>query len=196
MPPLVYDLLMAALLLGLPLAGISWFLFSWLFSNGDLDRESDSETLKASIKKMNKSTLTGAKPRSTTRFVYDKWIWFGSGFYGLAGLWTFTVIELTQFFEALTGIASWGELFDDGLVSFLISFAINQLGNMLQGLVWFTYWPAESTLLWILIAFLGYRLGLLLAKRGQQASIPFMWQLLSNVSIPRWLMRLLRRIRI
>ena len=193
---LFQDLLLAVLFLGLPLAAISWFLFSWLFNNGDLDRELDAAALKASIKKMKKSTLTGAKPRSTTRFVYDKWMWFGSGFYGLAGLWTFAVIEFAQFLTALANIASWGELLDDGLVSFLISFAINQLSNMLQGLVWFTYWPSESTLLWVLVAFVGYQLGLLLAKRAEQAEVPFLWQFLSNVSIPRWLQRLLRRIRI
>ena len=187
---------MAGLFLGLPLAALSCFLFTWLFNNGDLDRDLDSQALKASIKNMKKSTPSGLKERSTTRFVYDKWMWFGSGFYGLAGLWTFAVIEISQFFGFMINVGSWPRMFDDGYVSFLIDLAINQLGNMLQGLVWFTYWPADSMLLWVLIAFLGYRLGLLFAKQGRLTALPSTWYLVSNVSVPKWLTRLLRRVRL
>jgi hypothetical protein len=194
MSTLIADFLFALLCLGLPLAAASWFLFSWLFNNGDLDRDLDSEALKKSIKKLKKSAISVGKNQSKTRFIYDKWMWFGSGFYGLAGLWTFAVIELTQFIEFLFSIGSWGEMFNEGLVSFLIDFLLNQLGNMLQGLVWFTYWPADSMLLWVLVAFLGYRLGLQAAKQGMQLAVLTRWQEQHFASLPAWLQRVLQQV--
>lgn len=191
---LIADLLQAILLLGLPLAVASWFLFSWLFNNGDLDRELDSQALKSKIKNLKRSAISIEAGRSKTRFVYDKWMWFGSGFYGLAGLWTFAVIEVTQFFAFIFNAGAWPEMFRDGPISFLIDFALNQLGNMLQGLVWFTWWPAESMLLWVLVAFLGYRLGLRGARQGVQLSVLSRWQAKHAAYLPTWLQRVLARI--
>jgi hypothetical protein len=165
---LILDFLLACALLGLPMVVASWFLFSWLFGNGSVNREMDRKTLHASLKKVKKklSAGDGDSPGKRARFIYDKWMWFGSGFYGLAGLWTFAVIEIGQFFAFMFDAQSWSTLLDNGLISFLISFALNQLGNMLQGLVWFTYWPADSMLLWVLVAYLGYWLGVELARRS------------------------------
>lgn len=192
---LVTDLLRAVIFLGLPLAVVSWFLFSWLFNNGDLDRELDSEALKSSIKKLKRSAISAEAGSSKTRFIYDKWMWFGSGFYGLAGLWTFAVIEVTQFFAFIFNIDAWSGMFSDGLISFLIDFALNQLGNMLQGLVWFTWWPSDSTLLWVLVAFLGYRAGLQGARQGVQFSTLSRWQAKHAAQLPLWLQRFMVRIR-
>lgn len=191
---LVTDLLRAVLFLGLPLAATSWFIFSWLFNNGDLDRELDSEALKSSIKKLKRSAISVESGSSKTRFIYDKWMWFGSGFYGLAGLWTFAVIEVTQFFTFIFNANAWSAMFSDGLVSFLIDFALNQLGNMLQGLIWFTWWPSDSILLWILVAFLGYRVGLQGAKQGVRFSMLSRWQAKYTAPLPHWLQRFTARI--
>ncbi len=190
---MLLDLLLAVTCLGAPLALASWFLFSWLFDNGDLDRELDSEALKESIKHLKSSAISVGAKQSKTRFVYDKWMWFGSGFYGLAGLWTFAVIEVTQFIEFLFSAATWGELFSGGAVSFLIDFLLNQLGNMLQGLIWFTYWPSGSMLLWVLVAFLGYRIGLQGAKQGFRFAALARWQEDHSDFLPAWVQRLLQR---
>ena len=165
---LILDFLLACALLGLPMVAASWFLFSWLFGSGSADREMDRKTLHASLKKVKKklSADESGSPDRRARFIYDKWMWFGSGFYGLAGLWTFVVIEIFQFLGFLFDARSWSALLDNGLVSFLIDFALNQLGNMLQGLLWFSYWPADSMLLWVLVAYLGYWLGVELARRS------------------------------
>ena len=83
---------------------------------------------------------------------------FGSGFYGLAGLWTFTIIEIGDFFSFIWNFPGIGVLFEDGVLDFIISLLINQLGNFITALLWFGYWPGDdhSTLIWILIAYLGY----------------------------------------
>lgn len=163
---LVIDFLVACVLLGLPMVLFSWFIFSWLFSNGDIDRELDRKTLSARVKKLKKKVGKSSGRGGKAEYIYGKWMWFGSGFYGLAGLWTFAVIETMQFFGFMLDVRSWNTLMDDGLISFLIDFALNQLGNMLQGLLWFTYWPAQSILVWMLVAYLAYWAGVELARRS------------------------------
>jgi len=188
------DLFWACLLLGLPLTAFSWLVFAWLFSNAEVDRKADGKTLNASLKKLRKKVSKRSGSRSKAEFVYDKWMWFGGGFYGLAGVWTFAVIETQQFVGFLFDFASWGELVDNGFVSFLIEFALNQLVNMLQGLLWFTYWQSESTLLWILVAYLGYWVGVELARRSVVLPMPGWVQALDlGGSANAWWNRLRRR---
>lgn len=165
---LILDLFWASIMLGLPMIIASWFLFSWLFGSGSVDRKLDRRALNASLKKARGklSSNPEAAANRNARFLYDKWMRFGSGFYGLAGLWTFAVIEIGQFIEFLFSARSWLGLTENGLIGFLIDFALNQLGNMLQSLLWFSYWPAESMLLWVLVAYLGYWAGVELARRS------------------------------
>lgn len=189
------DLFLACLLLGLPLAAFSWLVFAWLFANSEVDRKADDKTLKASLKKLRKKMAKRKGARSKAELVYDKWTWFGGGFYGLAGVWTFAVIEIRQFFSFVADFGSWGQLLDNGFVGFVISFLINQLANVLQGLLWFTYWPAESTLLWVLVAWLGYWVGIELARRSVVLPLPAWVSALELDNTPRtWWRRLRQRL--
>lgn len=157
------DLLQAVILLGVPMVALSWFLFSWLFNSGEMDREDDHKLISARLKKMKKSIEK--KESKNSNYVYDKWMWFGSGFYGLAGLWTFAVIEISQFFGFIFNFPGFAELFADGIIDFIVTLLINQFGNVLSAFLWFGYWPADSILIWILIAYLGYWVGVEMARR-------------------------------
>ena len=145
------------------------------------------------ITKLKKSALNDEEGRSKTRFVYDKWMWFGSGFYGLAGLWTFAVIETLQFLSFVLNPGAWATFMNDGPIAFLIRFAFNQLENILQALIWFTYWPSDSMLLWVLVAFLGYRLGMHWARQGLELSAFKDWQERHALKLPLWGQKLLAR---
>lgn len=188
------DLFWALLFLGLPMSALSWLLFSWLFSNNDIDRKADGKTLNASLKKLRKKQSRKSRSRSKAEFVYDKWMWFGGGFYGLAGVWTFAVIEISQFFSFLFNVSAWSELFAGGLVNTIVQFLLNQLFNMLQGLLWFSYWPSESMLLWILIAYLGYWVGVELARRSVVLPMPTWARALEQKAFSgQWMQRLRAR---
>ena len=63
------------------------------------------------------------------------------------------------------------QLLEDGIISFVVCFLINQFGNVISAFLWFSYWPAESILLWILIAYLGYWTGVELARRNAEIPI-------------------------
>lgn len=147
------------------MAALSWFLFSWLYNSGELDREDDRRAIKARVKKMKK--FYEKEKRQKRNYFYDKWMWFGSGFYGLAGLWTFAVIEITDLFSFVYNFSASTQLFDEGLMNFLVTLGLNQLGNILNAFLWFAYWPADSVLLWVLVAYIGYWVGVEIARSNQ-----------------------------
>ena len=157
---MIVDILKAIIELGLPLALLSWLIFMRLFISGELDRQSDRKGIERGVKKI-KASFKGEKKRtfaekSKTDLVFEKWMYFGSGFYGLAALWTLVVIEVS-------------ELIGDGLIAFLFNLAMNQLSNLISAFVWFSYWDG-SMLIWVLVAYAGYLAGIEAARRNLQVS--------------------------
>jgi mannose/fructose/N-acetylgalactosamine-specific phosphotransferase system component IID len=70
----------------------------------------------------------------------------------------------------------FAELFEHGLISFAVELLINQLGNIVSAFVWFAYWPSDTMIIWVLVAYLGYRLGVKLAKQEKQLDIDELWR--------------------
>lgn len=168
MPFDTVDLLLAVATLGLPLAALSWFLFSLLFETGEIGRDANRKLISARVNELKKSA---AKTPGVSNALYNKWMWMGSGFYGLAGLYTLVIIELRELFGFLANLSAVPGYFSDGIVSFLIGFLTNQIGNMVQAFVWWGYWPADSVVVWVLVAYLGYWVGVELARRHKLQSI-------------------------
>lgn len=154
----------AVIKIGAPLTFSAWFLFTWLYRSGEIDRADNHRVIKTRLKGMKKSF--SREKDGNVGYVYNKWTQFGSGFYGLAGLWTFVVIEFIDFVSFVFNFPGYAALTEGGLLSFVFDFLINQLTNMLSALLWFTYWPADSMLIWVLVAYLGYLLGIELARRN------------------------------
>jgi len=162
---LIGDLLLAAVLLGLPLALLSWLLFTWLFASGDLDRTANRKNISSRIKEMKQARK--GKKKERRNFIYDRWMWFGSEFYGLAGLYTFFAMEVSQLFTFIFYFPGVEYLLRDGVIALIFNVLVNQLQNVILAFVWFSFWPADSILLWVLIAYLGYWVGVELARREQ-----------------------------
>ena len=165
----VLDVLASVFKLGLPLAGLSWFLFARLYLSGDIHRDADRKTIKTRVKSL-RSTFKKQRKRQGD-FVYDKWMWFGSGFYGLAALWTFVIIELSDLIGFVFNNPGWAALFADGLLSLAIEVLSNQLANVLSAFLWFGWWETDSVLFLVLIAWLGYWVGVEAARRGLQIPV-------------------------
>lgn len=160
----VLELLKAVIQLGVPMAFLSWFMFSWLYSDGKLSIDADRKTISANLKEMKKSKQ---EPTDTELgFLYKRWMRFGSGFYGLAALWTLIVSEMLDVYGFMTNFPGFAKLLQDGIINLLVGFFINQLGNLITAFIWFSYWSKESVVLWVLVAYIGYWLGIQLAKRG------------------------------
>lgn len=170
---LIAELLEAILFLGGPLFCLSWFLFSWLYGSGDIDRKADQKSIKEQLKSRAKSLKKKRKlgDKSKAAYVYGRWAAFGGGFYGLAALWTFVVIEVVQAIDFTLNFPGFAALFEDGFVNFAVDLLINQISNMVSAFVWFGYWPSNTVILWVLVAYCGYRLGMELAKQGREFDV-------------------------
>lgn len=164
---LLLNTLEAILKLGLPMLGLSWLLFHWLYAEGELDRGDDRKAVRQRLRKMKKA-FRGSANRGP-RIVYDRWAWFGTGFYGLAALWTFLVLEGTGAAGFLSS-AGFMTMLDNGIVAFIIGFLVNQLANTIEALLWFGYWSGDngSVVVSIAVAYMGYWAGTELARRERR----------------------------
>lgn len=165
-------------MLGLPMVVLSWVIFSWIFLSGEIDRQEKRDAIKAQVKKLK--TLPSLDGNRGKRYLYDKWVWFGSGFYGLAGIWTLIIIELGELIGFLGNLSTFSGFGDTSIISFVVDFFIDQLGNLLQAFLWWGYWPADSILVWLGVAYLGYWVGVELARHTQFESMAQIVSLLRN----------------
>ena len=157
------DLFKAIIQLGAPIGFLSWLLFSWLYSEGKLSIDADRKTIKSNLKEIKKSK---DKPTGDELgFLYKRWMRFGSGFYGLAALWTLIVSEMIDFYMFMSNFPGFAKLWEDGVIKILVAFLVNQLANLVTAFIWFTYWSKTSMLLWVAVAYAGYWVGIQLAKR-------------------------------
>jgi lipopolysaccharide export LptBFGC system permease protein LptF len=68
----VADLFRAFLSLGLPVAALSWVLFSWIFSSGEIGRSEKRAAIKKQVKKLR--SLDGLRGKTGRKLVFDKWV--------------------------------------------------------------------------------------------------------------------------
>jgi hypothetical protein len=156
-------ILEAVFKLGVPILVLSWLLFSWLYREGKLQIKADRKAIAGSLKEMKK--VSKQKDVGGQNYIYDKWMWFGSGFYGLAGLWTFLVMELVDILNLIFNFPGFASLLADGFIKVIVRGLLNQLENIVSAFVWFNYWSEGSPVIWLVVAYFGYLGGIELAKR-------------------------------
>lgn len=160
-------LLEAIIKLGIPMVILSWIIFTWLYGGGDLDRNAGRKSIEAQVKKIKKHG-------GNSNYMMEKWMWFGSGFYGLAGLWTFAVIEIGDLLRVIFNPSSIPESFDHGFVTAAVELVLNQLGNLITAFLWFSYWADNGIITWLLVAYVGCWIGVELARRGEDMPLQVM----------------------
>ena len=83
--------------------------------------------------------------------------------------WTLVVIEAGELLEFLTdpiGSRVWTR----PIVAF-IGIVVNQLTNVIQAMIWWSYWPADSLLVWVSVAYVSFWSGVELARRSKAQSV-------------------------
>ena len=136
-----------------------------------LDVAGDRKSTSAELKQIKKSHKQDKDKDKQQHYLFSKWMWFGSGFYGLAALWTFIVVEAVDLFNFVFSFPGFATLFGGGIINFLLSVLLNQLGNVVTAFVWFTYWSDSAMPVWILVAYVGYMAGMSAAKRTHRSNI-------------------------
>ena len=163
---MLIDVLKAMLVAGIPVAAFSFLMVYLAYYKGYLSTNSH---FKDAFKKNNdQQSKLSKKHKGNLLFLHSKWLTFGGGFYGLIALLTFIIIELSQIFNFLISIQGWQDISALFTISSLIAMFVDSIVNMVKAAIWFTYWPDKvaslNFLIWIIIAYLGYRLGAHLAK--------------------------------
>lgn len=158
------NLLRAIVELGLPVAGLSWLLLYRLYHRGELARDADHDTIRSSLKQMQKSSKKADRPPDPV--LHKKWMKFGGGFYGVAALWTLIVVEVSGVASVIAHPSSIEPMLEGGVINFIIDWFLGQTSTFVQAITWFNWWPepGQSVVVWFLAAMGGYYVGLELAR--------------------------------
>ncbi len=162
---MLIQILQAFIALGLPVAILSWLVLRQLYDKGKLNRTDDHKQVAANLKELKKRNRESKELGQN--LIQTKWMQFGGGFYGLAALWTFVVIEVTDVFRLITDFPGFAALFEGGVISLLVSLLVNQIQNLVAAFVWFRFWAGDgsSIPIWFAIAYAGYLAGMYAARR-------------------------------
>ena len=161
---IIFEILWAMFILGLPVGLMSWYLVDRLYQTGRISREDDFQTLRKNVRKIKKNTK---KNTEGFNFAERRWMKFGGGFYGITAFTTWITIELSEALSFVGNFPGLSEMFKDGIGSFILNFFVNQLQNFISALIWFSYWPDEdrSFLTWIAVPYFAYLLGIFAAGK-------------------------------
>lgn len=164
---MIFDILAAFFTLGVPVFLITWYLFRRLYRTGKLEQGVDFETLKSSLKGMKKE-------EKSDDFLHRNWMKFGGGFYGITAVATLILIEIADLFALIRDFPGIAALLENGLVSLLVDFIINQIENFFTAILWFAHWGdgGGGVIIWALVAYGCYYLGVRVSEKSIEE-----WQL-------------------
>jgi hypothetical protein len=155
---MIWDILKAIIVLGIPVMLMSWYLTSRLQGTGHLTKGEDYKTVKSNLSSLKETYKS--KP-GQLGLLESKWMKFGGGYYGITALTTLVLVELGDAFHFVFNFPGLGELLDAGIISFVIDLLVNQLENFITALLWFLYWSEDgSILVWLLVPYGAYLCGL------------------------------------
>ena len=175
---MVLEFLRALFLAVLPVGLASYFLFSWVLRRRQLGTVTSLKQVEQAIKRQSKersqqkkelkraggaSTLAeGAHQSHATGLdlVHNKWLAFGGGFYGVVGLLTYAVVELSDLRDFVLGFESIWALISRFDLDLLVNLFVDAVRNFVVAITWPVYWLAEiqssRIWLWFLLAYAGY----------------------------------------
>lgn len=156
----------------LPVGILSFLLITWSLKSGRLTG-ANNRALRDQLKAMKKSRK--AKEAKTKNPVHNKWLKFGGGFYGTVALYTFLIIEIREvirFAQGYEGVeAAMAKLGNASFFDLAVNFFVNSLMNFIWAVAWPGFWAPKLhgayVMVWFVIAYAGYWLGLNLARRNK-----------------------------
>lgn len=167
---ILIEALWALALVGLPIGLFTLAIVWWGMHNGHFLDTNNRKELERELKAMSKENKD---PENKNQgLIQKKWAKFGGGFYGVAALFTYIVVEVT---EIATMIANFGGLWDfirQFDVAVIVKILVEGFTNFITAMVWPVYWmkriDTDQTWLWFVAAYAGYFLGLRLAQQLNQ----------------------------
>ena len=158
---MIFDIFAATFTLGIPVFLITWYLFRRLYRAGTLEQGVDFESLKNKLKGMEKD-------KKSEDFLHRNWMKFGGGFYGITAVATLILIEIADLISLIREFPGIATLLENGLISLIVDFIVNQIQNFFTAILWFAHWGEGgiSMLTWAVVAYGSYYLGVRAAERS------------------------------
>jgi len=181
---MVRELFRALFLAGIPVAVTSYLLIWWALKNQYLQGVSTLKDVEGHFKGLSKAKSrkrkeekkrrkqggsavkmeTGQRETHKMNPVHNKWLSFGGGFYGVAGLLTYAVVELGEIRDFITQFDGFLSLISDITPGLFIGFVINSIMNFVVAIAWPAYWLSDIRSnyiwMWFVAAYAGYWAGI------------------------------------
>ena len=180
---MLWELIRALLLAGVPVALTSFALVWWSLRRGYLGPAGSVRDLEKDMKQMSKKrraekkrrkaekqggkAVTDPRPADSTLGridpVHNKWVTFGGGFYGVVALLTYVIVEVGELRDFFLGFESLAALLARVGFDMLINLLVDALMNFVVAIAWPVYWMSEVSMnhlwIWFGAAYLGYWAG-------------------------------------
>lgn len=180
---MVRQLFYALIQAGIPMAVTSYLLTWWALKHQYFPVVASLKDLEGQVKKMSKARSRNRKAQKKRRKeagsdvtpepgqpenrkmnpVYNKWLSFGGGFYGVAALITYVVVELGEIGDFIMQFDGFLSLISNITPALFIGLFIESLKNFIVAIAWPAYWldaiRSDYIWLWFIAAFAGYRVG-------------------------------------
>jgi len=191
MTALLQETLRALWAMALPVGLFSFALVWWSMSRGHLKGEGGVRGLTREIKaistadkqrkklkkqhdkasKRNLAELPELPQETRSRDpVYDKWMKFGGGFYGVVAFYTYLVVEWNEIVDFIAGFGGFWAMLQRISIGAAIEMLVNSIVNLVAAFVWPVYWlthlPGRQPWLLLIAAYVGYWLGIRLAQEA------------------------------
>jgi len=164
------SIIYAVLLLGLPVAALTYLLMRLVLSSGNIDRFKSRKDLEKKLTNLKKSHDKDKKHdiHKIKNPVARKWLDFGGGFYGMMAFFTYILIEIGEIADFIGSLSDLDQFISSLGIGLLIQFLINSILNFVYAMIWFitlqNVYYTNYPLLWLLIAYGSYLLGAWLAR--------------------------------
>lgn len=156
---------MAILKVGVPVGLASYGLAWWALKNHYIGRADTLKSLEKAVKKRSKDK---ALKKEGDPF-HRKWLAFGGGFYGVAGLLTYAVVELTEVRDFILQLGGILDMIRNISFDLVIQLFVGAIKNFVVAIAWPLYWLSEiqsdRIWVWFIVAYGAYWAGSTLALR-------------------------------
>lgn len=165
---MIHEILLAILMAGLPVGLASFGLAWWALKKNYIARVDTLKNFEREVKRRSKDKTLKKEGDS----VHRRWLAFGGGFYGVVGLLTYTLVEITEVWNFILRLGGIIELIKSISFNLVIELFVGAIKNFLVAIAWPIYWmdeiQSERLWVWLFVAYGAYWAGIRLALRKSE----------------------------
>jgi len=155
----IYEIFIAILMVGVPFGLASYGLAWWALKHNYIGRVDTLKSLEKEVKKRSKDKTL----KKEGDLFHRKWLAFGGGFYGVAGLLTYAHVEITDVWDFILHLGGILEMIRNISFDLVIQLFVGAIKNFVVAIAWPLYWLSEiqsdRIWVWFIVAYGAYWAG-------------------------------------